>query len=365
MNNKFTIGIEEEYMLCNPDTLELSDYADKILLALPEELQTRFSYELLLSEIESNTEICDTIDDAIDDLSHKRNILRDLGDNIGYKIGISGTHPNSKCENQNFVSSKSYDWVAKQLKYYAQRNVTFSTHVHVSAPCKDSSVYITNSLRRWLPGLLALSTNSPFFEGEVTGMRSSRTFQFGVFPRTGIPPFIESYDGYVDLVNKLTDSHAINNPRQIWWKVRPNMSLGTVELRVCDAQRSLMNVKMITALSQALVHRCYQDYLENKECTDLNLVYLNDSLWKAARFGFDSIIYDEYENNLISIKEHIQELLNYSTESMKYFNTESVIDIANDILKDGTEGDRQLEVFRSKGMNALKEYLVNDVGYTI
>ena len=365
MNKEFTIGIEEEYMLCDTDSLELSDFADKILSSLPQDFHSRFSYELLLSEIESNTDVCSSVEDAINDVCQKRNVLRELGDEIGYKIGISGTHPSSICENQSFVSSKSYNWVVEQLNYYAKRNVTFSTHVHISVPCKDSSIYITNAVRRWLPALLAISTNSPFFEGKITGMRSSRTFQFGAFPRTEIPPYIESYEKYTDVVDNLIDSNAITNPRQIWWKVRPNMSLGTVELRVCDAQRSLHNVKMITAISQALIHRCYQDYLEGKKCPNPSLIYLNDAIWKAARFDFDSLIYDEIENKSITIKEHVQELLNYIAHSLHFFNTESIVDIVRSILQDGTEGDKQLEIYKSNGMDGLKEFLINDVDYSI
>ena len=365
MNNQFTIGVEEEYMLCDPISLELSNHADEILSVLPDDLHSRFSYELLLSEIESNTDICLTVNDAITDISKKRKILKDIGERIGYKLGISGTHPSSLCKNQDFVGSKSYEWVANQLNYYAKRNVTFSTHVHISVPCNDSSIYITNMARRWLPGLLALSANSPFFENEITGMRSSRTFQFGSFPRTEIPPFIESYDEYTKIVNNLTESNAITNPRQIWWKVRPNINLGTVELRVCDAQRSLKNVEMIVAISQALIHSLYQDFLENKEALELNLIYLNDSLWKSARFGFDSIIYDEYDNCFISIKEHIEELLNYISGSLYFFKNQHVIKTVNNILNNGAEVDDQLDIYKKSGMDGLKKYLVNNVEYTI
>ena len=196
-------------------------------------------------------------------------------------------------------------------------------------------------------------------------MRSSRTFQFGAFPRTEIPPYIESYNEYAEILNKLTESNAITSPRQIWWKVRPNINLGTVELRICDAQRSLKNVEMIVAISQALIHRLYQDFIENKKALNLNLIFLDDSLWKSARFGFDSIIYDEYDNCFISIKEHIEELLNYISDSLAFFGTQHVIDSVYNVLSNGTEADHQLDIYKKNGMDGLKKYLVNNVDYRI
>ncbi|SVE59310.1 uncharacterized protein METZ01_LOCUS512164, partial [marine metagenome] len=186
-DNPFTIGVEEEYMLCHPESGELINRADEIINNLSPDLKSRYSYELILSEIEINTSVCNTVSEAIKEILYLRNNTREIGNKYDFNIGISGTHPTAMCCDQKFVNNKSYQWVAQQLNYYARRNVTFATHVHIAVDNKECAIHVANALRRWMAPLLAISTNSPFFEGEKTGLKSSRTFQFGVFPRTNIP----------------------------------------------------------------------------------------------------------------------------------------------------------------------------------
>ena len=216
----YSIGVEEELMICDPSSGLLINKADEIMSRVSN--KDRYSYELLLSEIETNTPICDTVKDSIHSLAKQRRELKEIGEREGYKIGISGTHPISKPSNQKFVSNDSYNWVSDQLQYYAKRNITFSTHIHISIDNPDRAIKITNATRRWIPALLAISTNSPFFEGIKTGFKSSRSMQFGVFPRTNIPVKIKSFESYVDLVERLIETKSIEKSRQIWWKIRPH-----------------------------------------------------------------------------------------------------------------------------------------------
>ena len=219
MNNNYTIGVEEEYMLCDSKSGELVNLANVVFDSIPTHMKNRFSYELLLSEIESNTSITDNTDEAINEIISYRNILKEIGTKNNYKIGISGTHPTSLPIDQKFVCNQSYKWVSEQLQYYAKRNITFSTHIHISIDNPERAIKITNATRRWIPALLALSTNSPFFEGEKTGFKSSRTMQFGSFPRTNIPVKIDSFESYVSLVETLMNINSIQKPRQVWWKI--------------------------------------------------------------------------------------------------------------------------------------------------
>ena len=190
----YTIGIEEEYMICDPETGNLIDKANEIISSLPDKMIPRFSYELLLSEIEINTSICNSLDDAMNEIINLRNYVKNIGSKLGYRIGISGTHPDALAKDQTFVNTDGYKWVSDQLGYYAKRNITYSIHIHISVPNSKLCISAANSLRRWIPTLLALSNNSPFFEGELTRMKSSRTFQFGTFPRTNIPDTFNSFD---------------------------------------------------------------------------------------------------------------------------------------------------------------------------
>ena len=174
----YSIGVEEEFMICNPSDGLLINKADEIIESVSN--KERYSYELLLSEIETNTPICDTVDQSIEFLAKQRTELKKIGDKEDFKIGISGTHPTAKAVDQKFVSNDSYNWVADQLKYYAKRNITFSTHIHISVDDPERAIKITNATRRWIPALLAISTNSPFFESSISTQPVKRFSAFQI-----------------------------------------------------------------------------------------------------------------------------------------------------------------------------------------
>ena len=359
----YSIGVEEEYMICDPSSGHLINKADLIMESVsnPE----RFSYELLLSEIEANTPICQTVDESIVFLSNLRSELNTIGEKNGFRIGLSGTHPSAKPMEQEFVKNNSYNWVSNQLKYYAKRNITFSTHVHISVDDPERAIQITNATRRWIPALLALTTNSPFFDNCKTGFRSSRTMQFGSFPKTNIPVKIDSFESYVSLVESLLKTNSIQKPRQIWWKIRPHLDYGTLEYRICDVQRSLKKTKMIVALTQALVHSYDQKVRLNKNVQDMNYEILNDVFWKATRYSFDTLVTDPYDGQLLTLKDYIFKMVDNIYPSLEELNNTDVIDTITSILEDGTEADEQLSYEKKYGINKLLIFLMDNVEYTI
>ena len=363
--NDYTIGVEEEYMICDPITGELINKAEEIFKYSDDELTKRLSYELICSEIESNTKICNNSNEAINEVQILRKKLKEIGSEIGYSIGISGTHPTAKPSDQTFVNSEGYNWVSDQLSYYARRNITFALHVHIAVPNAELSISSVNALRRWIPPLLALSTNSPFFEGELTGMKSSRTFQFSTFPRTNIPNTFKDYDEFTDLVQKFILTKTINKPRQIWWKIRPHLEYGTIEFRMIDVQRSLKNTHMFIALLQALTRTAVLDKKNNNLIEDLSLEILNDGLWKASRFDFDIEVIDSGDNDILSMKDFVNKMLSYCNDSLVYFNNESISSEVNNILLNGTEGDNQIKIYNKYGIEELKLFLINDVQYNL
>ena len=153
----FTIGVEEEFMICDPSDYSLINKANEIMESLNKNEKNRFSYELLLSEIEANTPICSSVDEAIIEISKNRKKLRDLGNELGFKIGISGTHPTALPEEQEFVKNESYNWVKSQLKEYARQNITFSTHVHIGLDNNENIIKVMNFANGWIAPFLALS----------------------------------------------------------------------------------------------------------------------------------------------------------------------------------------------------------------
>ena len=219
---------------------------------------------------------------------------------------------------------------------------------------------ITNTLRRWIAPMLALSTNSPFFEGNYTGMKSARTFQFGVFPRTEIPVFIKSYSDYCNIIDKYTKINSIAKSRHIWWKIRPHIDFNTIEFRVCDAQRSIENTELIIGLVQALVRSIdvNKDYDHKYQYE-----YLTDALWKASSQGLDTMIIDPYDSKIISMKDMVIKMLNYCNDSLNYFSNNHLLNYANNIIKNGTEADQQLKVYNDYDMQYLKKYLIETVEF--
>ena len=359
MSSNYSIGVEEEYMLCD-NTGDLSNKANLLMDVLPKKMLDRYSYELILSEFESNTSVHTDVNECMSEVSLLRNTINDIALKNNFRIGISGTHPTAKTNNQEFVVNNSYNWVSDQLKYYATKNITFSIHVHIGLDDKDKLVKVTNTLRRWIAPMLALSTNSPFFEGENTGMLSSRTFQFGLFPRTEIPTFIKSFNDYEDLINKYIETKTISKPRQIWWKIRPHYDYNTIEFRVCDVQRSFEKTEMIIALVQALVRTIVvnRDY-DHDYCYE----YLTDALWKASSKNFSCTIIDPYDNKLISMNSMINKMIAYCKDSLNYFGNTHVLKSVEDILDNGTEANNQIALYNESGFKKLKKYLMNSVDY--
>mgnify|MGYP002856915294 CR=1 FL=1 len=359
----FTIGIEEEYMICDPKTGELINKANDIISFLNEPYIDRYSYELILSEIEVNTRVHTDTESAIEEISDLRKKTKEIGKKLGFNIGISGTHPTSKPQDQKFVNNDSYNWVAKQLGYYAQRNITFSMHVHISTNNAEETIHITNSLRRWIAPMLSLSTNSPFFSGCNTKMRSSRIFQFGSFPRTNIPRTFKDYNDYEQLVNLYIKTKSIEKPRQVWWKLRPHMEYGTIEFRICDVQRSLSNAFMLAGISQALVYQASVDYNNKELIENYDIELLNDALWKASRFNMSSQIIDPVTYNQSSIKQQILIMQEYIQPALSYFGNMKVNKYINNIISKGTESDDQIKIYNDTGFVGLKKYLMNNVEY--
>ena len=357
----YSIGVEEEFMICDPKTGKLKNKANEIMSLVSN--KDRYSYELLLSEIETNTPICETVSDSIKFLSKQRTELKNIGIKEGFKIGLSGTHPTAISSDQEFVSNDSYNWVADQLRYYAKRNITFSTHIHISVDCPDRAIKITNATRRWIPAMLAISSNSPFFEGVNTGFKSSRTMQFGAFPKTNIPVKIDSFESYVSLVNTLIETGSIKKPRQIWWKIRPHLDYGTLEYRICDVQRSLKRTELLVALTQALVHSYDNKVKLNKNIEDMNYEILNDAFWKATRFDFNTAITDCFDGQKLTLNDYIYKMIDNIYPSLESLGNLNVINTLDDIMKSGTEADQQIRIEKEYGVEKLLHFLMDEVEY--
>lgn len=353
-------------MLCDPTSGEMINRADQLMAALPDTYKDRFSYELILSEIECNTSVCKSVHEAISEIVELRQLTRQIGRDLGFQIGIGGTHPTADPLKQSFVQTEGYQWVTSQMQAYARQNITFATHVHVAVPDSESAIHVTNGLRRWIPPLLAISANSPFFAGVDTGMLSSRSLQFGIFPRTNIPMTFKDFAEYEQLIKLYIETGAIAKPRHVWWKLRPHLEFGTIEFRMFDVQRSLKRLELLIALSQALVYQSVMDYQSGKLVEDLSLELLNDGLWKATRWDFNSKVVDTAVGDIVTMGQFTERMAEYCLPALQHFGSDKVLVTLQDILKKGSEAIEQKNIYTAgSGFSSLKHYLMDAVEYSV
>lgn len=344
-----TLGIEEEYQLCDPQTGNLMPQVEYIMQHADPDLRARLSYDLLLTLVEANTEVSETVSEGIERLLDKRRRVQALAEQAGCTLGMTGTHPYADPKEQRFVESPDYEWVHQQLGYVAQRNITFGLHVHVGVDDAERAVYVANRLRQWIGPLIALAANSPFIDGVDTGWNAARVYSFGAFPRAGIPPRLRSYEAFADQIDALIAADAITKPRQIWWNVRVHPQYGTVEFRACDVQLSLARTAALVALVQALVVAYGDAHRAGDPEPDLTWAYLEDGRWKGMRFGLDADVIDAETGEIMPMPDYVRKMFRVAAPAADVLGTTAYLDVAEDILKQGNGATAQRALLREVG----------------
>jgi carboxylate-amine ligase len=248
----YSLGVEEEVMLLQPGSWQLTNRAEDVLAAVPAELSTHLNAETHGSAIELHTGVHADVPGVVGELRALREALRETLDPMGMRVASAGTHPTAVWQDVVVSGGDRYRHVYESMRELARREPTFALHVHIGIPEPETAIRVANRLRVHLPLLLALSANSPYWQGRDTGLASSRTPVFQAFPRVGIPRAFESYDDYVEAVDLLIRCDAVPEPTFLWWDVRPQPRFGTVELRVMDAQTSVWQTAALVALVQSL-----------------------------------------------------------------------------------------------------------------
>lgn len=291
----FTVGIEEEFQIIDPASLELTPrYAELYDAAQSDEdLAVSVAGELISSEIEIRSGRGENFPHAVALQENHRRKLFALAAAQGLRLGSLGTHPFSRWQDQEIIDTEHYRVVEEGLKYVAWRNNTFSLHVHVGVRGADRAIAVCDRLREVLPELLAISASSPFTEGQDSGLASARTQIFTrMFPRCGIPdPFVD-WRGYSDFVEFLKRTNSIIESTQLWWSVRPHHLYGTVEVRICDAQPTGEASTALAGLITACVAQAARDYDDRVPFTPQTGRALEENLWRAIRFGQDGKLID-------------------------------------------------------------------------
>lgn len=308
-NDSPTIGVELELQLVDAETMALSSSIDRVLAALPDDQASEIKPELMQSYLEINTGVCKTAKEATADLRGKLDSLESVTKSLGLELFWGSTHPFSSWLEQDITVNDRYYRLVELMQDVARKLVTFGLHVHVGVDTGDKAVMICDRMLRHLPLLLALTSNSPFWEGRCTGLHSSRSKIMEGLPTAGLPHQMRNYSEYVWLINHLIDTGFINTIREIWWDIRPHHNFGTVEIRVCDMPKNLNQVAGITALVQCLVQAISDEIEEGTYQSEYHPMMVEQNKWRAARYGGRARLVDTEDYKQYSVKESTEKLI--------------------------------------------------------
>ncbi|HUS01431.1 MAG TPA: carboxylate-amine ligase [Chitinophagaceae bacterium] len=341
----FTLGVEEEYMVIDPVSRELKSHEQKIVHEGQKIIKDKVKAEMHQAVVEVGTDICQDIDEAMMDVATLRKTISGIAGELGLWVGASGTHPFSHWESQLITDHARYSEIVNELQEAARSNLIFGLHVHVGMENREMAIHIANSARYFLPHIYALSTNSPFWEGRVTGYKSFRTKVFDKFPRTGIPDHFESIEAYDNYIKLLVKTNCIDNAKKIWWDLRVHPFFNTVEFRICDVPMTVQETITITALFQGICAKLYKLRLQNLNFIMYPRILINENKWRAGRYGIDGSMIDFGKETEVNTRVLIYELLDFIDDVTTPLGIRHAISHVHKMLEQGTGADRQLKVY--------------------
>jgi glutamate---cysteine ligase / carboxylate-amine ligase len=345
----FTLGIEEELMICDAETLELSQGIEEILGAIPDDVQGYVKPELHASFLEVATLPCRDVAEADGQLRELRRMVRGVAEGLGMEIGAAATHPSALYEDQSIVDRPRYRELIGELRWIAQRELIFGTHIHIGIDDAEKAIYVADGMRGYLPLLLGMSSNSPFWRGRATGMMSSRTPIFRTFPRVGIPPYYGSWEIYSHRVELMMRGGAIEDYTFLWWDVRPHPNLGTVELRVFDQQTRVDITIGFAALAQSLAHRLAARYDDGVPSVEHPWELIDDNKVRAALVGIEGKLIDFDRAIELDGAEMTRGVIDDLREHAEELGCERELASLTELADRGTGARRQLDWFAEHG----------------
>jgi glutamate---cysteine ligase / carboxylate-amine ligase len=355
----FTLGIEEEFAIIDPETRELRSHIQEILEGGKVVLKEQIKPEMHQSVVELGTEVCDSIEHARTHVIELRSKLADLADKTGLKIASVGTHPFSHWRDQLITEGERYREIVKDMQQLARANLIFGLHVHVGIPDRDVAIHVMNQARYFLPHIYALSVNSPFWVGQDTGLKGYRLKVFERFPRTGIPDAFESLSEYEDYCKLLVKTGCVDNAKKIWWDIRLHPFFDTLEVRVCDAQSRVDDTLAIAALIQAVIAKLHKLLRQNITFRVYRRRLLDENRWRASRYGIDGKLIDFGKETEVETRSLLNELLEFVSAEANEFGTQKEMAHIERIMREGTGADRQLVIWKeTHDMKAVVDHIV-------
>jgi len=359
MRPSFSLGIEEEYQTVDPETRDLRSHIATEMLAKGQlRLEERVKAEMHQSVIEVGTRVCRNITDAREDIYDlRRNMIR-LAEEHGLVLVAGATHPFADWRVQEIYPDDRYKQVVQDLQLVARANLIFGLHVHVGIEDREAAIRIMNSMRYFLPHILALSTNSPFWLGMDTGYKSYRSKVFENFPRTNLPDSFASYSEFENYVNLLIKTNCIDNAKKIWWDVRPHPFFETVEVRVCDIPLRAEETVAIAALIQATAAKLYRLHADNIDFRQYSRALLMENKFRAVRYGLDGKLIDFGKQEEVEERALIEEYLHFVDDVVDELGSREAIGYVRTMLKQGSGADRQLaEYRRTNDLRSVVDYM--------
>jgi carboxylate-amine ligase len=346
---RYTLGIEEEFQIIDPKTHELCSHVSEMLEEGRMILGEQVKPEMIQAQIEVGTGICRNIEEARQDITRLRSIVSSLARKQNLAIIAASTHPISQWKEQKIYDDPHYELLIEELQMVARSLLIFGLHVHVGIHDRERQIHIMNAARYFLPHVLALTTSSPFWLGINTGLKSYRSEVFKKFPRTDIPDHFDSYQSFERYVQLLLDTKSIDRPKKIWWDVRPHPEFPTLEFRVCDIPTRVDDTVAIAALFQAIV--CKLDRLIDKNLGFrlYRRMLIQENKWRAVRYGLSGKMIDFGKRKEVPVRDLVRELLDFVDDVVDDLCSRREIEHIHTILERGTSADEQLQVFQETG----------------
>src|SRR2546427_4116791 len=289
----FTIGIEEEYQTVDPVTFDLRSHIHAEIIEKGKLiLQEKVKSEMHASVVEVGTAVCNNIKDAKEEVKKLRRDMIALAKENGLMLCSAATHPFADWRMQEITPGERYKNIVEDMQLVARANLIFGLHVHIGVEDRETAIQLMNHARYFLPHILALSTNSPFWLGMNTGLKSYRCKVFDKFPRTNIPDYFPSWGEYDSFIKLLIKTNCIDNAKKIWWDIRPHPFFDTLEFRVCDIPATIEDTLALAALCQALVAKLAQLNGRGVEVPALRRDFIEENKWRAMRYGLDAEVLD-------------------------------------------------------------------------
>lgn len=349
MQQEFTVGIEEEFQLINPETGDLQSSVSEILAEGQDLLGDQIKTEMFQAMVEVGTVICRDVTEARAEVVRLRDTLSQIGEKAGVRLLAAGAHPFAHWQSLDITEDPRYIGLTHDLQDIARQIAVYGLHVHVGVENRDLSIEIMNEARYFLPHILALSTNSPFWEGRDTGLKSYRSVVWGRMPRSGIPDTFSSWDDYRRFVDTLLKTNCIDEPKKIWWDIRPHPKFNTLEFRVCDMPTRADETVAIAALFQAIVVKLYRLRRQNLGFRTYKRALIMENRWRAIRYGIDGKLIDFGKVEEVPMGDLALELLEFVDDVVDDLGSRQALNAVHDILREGTGADRQLAVYRETG----------------